>query len=210
MAFDFKKECKELYQPKMQPAIIAVPAMKFIAVRGAGDPNTVDGEYQRAVSTLYAVAYTIKMSKKGEHQMPGYFDFTVPPLEGFWWQDGLNGVDYSRKQDFRWISAIRMPDFVTQTEFEWAKAEAERKKQLDLSAVGLVTIDEGECVQAMHVGPYDDEPATVARMHAFLQDSGYMTDFSDERHHHEIYLSDPRRVDPAKMKTVIRHPVKRI
>ncbi|NHM16934.1 transcriptional regulator [Eggerthellaceae bacterium zg-887] len=209
MAFDFKKECKEFYLPSKKPQIVTVGPMSFIAVRGEGDPNVEDGAYKQAVGMLYAVAYTVKMSKKGDHRIEGYFDFVVPPLEGFWQQPGVEGFDCARKQDFQWISVIRMPDFVTAADLDWAKGEVARKKGVDCSKVELVTIDEGECVQAMHVGPYDDEPATVALMDAYLAENGYENDFSDTRRHHEIYLSDPRRVAPEKCKTVIRHPVRR-
>ncbi|NHM14929.1 GyrI-like domain-containing protein [Xiamenia xianingshaonis] len=209
MAFDFKKEYKEFYLPSKKPQIVTVGPMSFIAVRGEGDPSVEDGAYKQAVGMLYAVAYTVKMSKKGDHRIEGYFDFVVPPLEGFWQQPGVEGFDCARKQDFQWISVIRMPDFVTDVDLDWAKGEVARKKGVDCSKVELVTIDEGECVQAMHVGPYDDEPATVALMDAYLAENGYENDFSDTRRHHEIYLSDPRRVAPEKCKTVIRHPVRR-
>lgn len=149
------------------------------------------------------------MSKKGNHQMGGYFDFVVPPLEGFWWQDGVKGVDYSRKEDFRWISLIRLPDFVTRDEYQWAVEEGTRKKKMDFSKVEFLSIDEGLCVQCMHIGPYDAEPETVARMHEFIDQQGYTLDITDERHHHEIYLSDARKVAPEKLKTVIRHPIKK-
>lgn len=209
MAFDFKKEHKEFYQPPNKPQIVTVPPMNYIAVRGQGDPNQEGGAYQAAIGVLYAVAYTIKMSKKGDHRMEGYFDFVVPPLEGFWWQDGVKGVDYSDKSTFHWISVIRMPDFVTRADFDWAVAEAARKKKLDCSAAEYLTIDEGECVQILHQGPFDDEPATVALMDAYLKENGYESDFSDTRLHHEIYLSDARKVAKEKWKTVIRHPVKK-
>ncbi len=210
MAFDFKKEYKEFYLPSKKPQIVTVPPMSFIAVRGEGDPNVEGGAYKQAVGMLYAVAYTVKMSKMGDHRIEGYFDFVVPPLEGFWQQPGVEGFDHTRKQDFQWISAIRMPDFVTAADVDWAKGEASRKKGIDCSKVELVTIDEGECVQAMHIGPYDDEPTTVALMDAHLAENGYENDFSDTRRHHEIYLSDPRRTAPEKRKTVIRHPVRRV
>lgn len=209
MAFDFKKEYKEFYQPPNKPQIVTVPPMNYIAVRGQGDPNQEGGAYQAAIGVLYAVAYTIKMSKKGDHRMEGYFDFVVPPLEGFWWQDRVKGVDYSDKSTFHWISVIRMPDFVTRADFDWAVAEAARKKKLDCSAAEYLTIDEGECVQILHQGPFDDEPATVALMDAYLKENGYESDFSDTRLHHEIYLSDSRKVAKEKWKTVIRHPVKK-
>ncbi|MBQ3272277.1 MAG: GyrI-like domain-containing protein [Solobacterium sp.] len=208
MAFDFKKEYKEYYLPAGKPSIVNVPAMNFIAVRGSGDPNAADGEYQQAIRLLYAVAYTIKMSKKGDHRIKGYFDYVVPPLEGFWWQEDTAGVDYSRKQDFHWIAVIRLPDFVTEEEFRWAVAETAEKKRMDCSVAEYLTVEEGLCVQCMHIGPYDDEPATVQKMHAFMEQEGYDLDITDERRHHEIYLSDARKTAPEKLKTVIRHPVK--
>jgi len=207
VAFDYKKEYKEYYLPPKKPGVVEVPEMAFLAVRGHGDPNEEGGAYKDALEMLYGVAYTIKMSKKGDHRIEGYFDFVVPPLEGFWWQDGVLGVDYARKEDFNWISAIRVPDFVTRSEFEWAVEEATAKKKRDFSQVELLTIEEGLCVQCLHVGPYDDEPATVEAMRAFAEESGYVEDFSDERMHHEIYLNDARRTAPEKLKTVIRHPV---
>lgn len=208
-AFDFKKEHKEFYKPKNKPDIVRVPSVNYIAVKGKGDPNEEGGAYQQAVSILYAIAYTLKMSKKGAHQIEGFFDYVVPPLEGFWWQDDVHGVDYGNKQTFNWISVIRLPDFVTKADFDWAAAEAERKKKLDCSAAEFLTVDEGLCVQIMHIGPFDDEPKTVAIMDQFLQENGYIKDITDTRRHHEIYLSDARRVDPSKWKTVIRHPVKK-
>jgi len=209
VAFDFKKEYKEFYLPPRKPGIITVPVMNFLAVRGSGDPNLEDGEYKQAINLLYGVAFTIKMSKMGDHRIAGYFDYVVPPLEGFWWQDGVAGVDYARKADFQWISVIRLPDFVTRDEFTWAIGEATRKKKADFSAVEYLTIGEGLCVQCMHVGPYDDEPATVELMHDFAAEEGFALDITPTRHHHEIYLSDARRVAPEKLKTVIRHPVRK-
>ena len=209
MAFDFKKEYKEFYLPKNKPQIITVPPANYIAVRGTGDPNEEGGAYKASIAVLYAIAYTIKMSKLSDHRIEGYYDFVVPPLEGFWWQDGIQGVDYTNKAAFHWISVIRLPDFITQEDFDWAVAEATRKKKLDCSMGEFLTIDEGECVQIMHIGPYDNEPATVAVMNQYLAENGYENDFSDTRMHHEIYLSDARKVAPEKWKTVIRHPVKK-
>lgn len=209
MAFDFKKEYKELYMPKTEPEIIDVPQMNFIAVRGKGDPNEEDGAYKQAVNILYAIAYTIKMSNKSGRKIDGFFEYVVPPLEGFWWQEGVEGVDYSQKDKFNWISVIRLPDFVSKEDFEWAKEEAARKKKIDCSLAEFLTIKEGLCVQALHLGPFDDEPKTVAKMDEYLIKEGYEKDFSNERLHHEIYLSDSRKVEPAKYKTVIRHPVKK-
>lgn len=209
MPFDFKKEYKQFYQPKAQPSLVDVPPVNYIAVRGQGDPNQEGGAYQRAIPLLYAVACTLKMSKKTDYRMDGYFDFVVPPLEGFWRQEGVDGVDYSRKQDFRFLSVIRMPDFVTEEDVRWAKEEASRKKKLDCSSVSFLSVTEGLCVQCLHLGPYDNEPATVERMNAFLDQEGYVTDFSPQRLHHEIYLSDARKTAPEKLRTVIRHPVRR-
>ena len=208
MAFDYKKEYKEFYLPPAKPTIVQVPAMRYVAVRGCGDPNQEGGAYQAALNLLYGIAVTITMSPKAGHAMDGYFEYVVPPLEGFWWQDGVAGVDYAHKEDFQWISCIRLPDFVTRGEFDWAVAEATRKKKLDFSAVELMELEEGLCVQCMHVGPYDDEPATVDAMHAYAESKGYVLDISDERRHHEIYLSDARRTAPEKLKTVVRHPIR--
>lgn len=207
MAFDYKKEYKEFYMPPKKPTIVTVPKMNYIAVRGQGDPNAEDGEYKESIGMLYAVSYTIKMSKKGSRQIEGYFDYVVPPLEGLWWQDDTDGIDYAHKENFKWVSMIRLPDFVTKEDFEWAVNEAAEKKKLDLSKVELFTYDEGVCVQCMHIGPYDDEPATVELMHEFMEAEGYRLDITDKRLHHEIYLSDARKVSPEKLKTVIRHPI---
>ena len=209
MAFDYKKEYKEFYMPTNKPSIIRVPSMHYIAVRGQGDPNAEDGAYKQAIGLLYGIAFTIKMSKKGNHQMEGYFDYVVPPLEGFWWQDGADGIDYTQKDTFKWISVIRLPDFVTKGEFNWAIEEATRKKKTDFSKVEFFAYEEGLCVQCMHIGSYDDEPATVERMHDYMHKQGYVLDLTDQRMHHEIYLSDARKVAPEKRKTVIRHPIRR-
>ena len=209
MAFDYKKEYKEFYLPRKKPGIVNVPEMRFLAVRGRGDPNQEDGEYKAAMSLLYGVAFTIKMSKLGDHRIEGYFDYVVPPLEGFWWQGGVDGIDYARKEDFQWISLIRLPEFVTREEFDWAVAEATRKKKTDFSKVEYLTNTEGLCVQCMHIGPYDAEPETIAAMEAFAAKEGYEVDFSAGRYHHEIYLSDARRTSPEKRKTVIRHPIRK-
>ena len=209
MAFDYKKEFKEFYLPKDKPTLVTVPRMNFIAVRGQGDPNEEDGAYKQAIGLLYGIAFTIKMSKKGDRQIEGYFDYVVPPLEGFWWQDGVQGIDYAHKEAFRWISAIRLPDFVTQADFDWAVEEVTRKKKADFSKAEFWTYEEGLCVQCLHVGPYDAEPATVARMHAYMEDQGCRLDITEYRMHHEIYLSDARKVAPERWKTVIRHPVRK-
>ena len=209
MAFDFKKEYKEFYIPKNKPAIVNVPKMNYIAVRGKGNPNEEGGEYKTAVGILYAVVYTIKMSKMGDHRIDGYFDYVVPPLEGFWWQEGIDGVDYLHKETFCWISIIRLPDFVTKAEFDWAVQTASQKKGIDCSRAEFLTIEEGLCVQMMHHGPYDDEPASVELMHKYIEENGYEVDFSEKRLHHEIYLSDPRKTLPEKNRCIIRHPVKK-
>ena len=209
MAFDYKKEYKEFYMPKAKPSIVTVPKMNYIAVRGKGDPNDENGEYKASIGLLYGIAFTIKMSYKGDHKIDGYFEYVVPPLEGFWWQDGVQGIDYSRKEEFHFISVIRLPDFVTKADFDWAVAEATRKKKMDFSQVEFFSYDEGECVQCMHIGSYDNEPATVAMMHDFAEQNGYEVDITENRYHHEIYLSDPRRCDVSKLKTVVRHPIKR-
>ena len=209
MAFDFKKEYKEFYLPKNKPQIVTVLLANYIAVRGKGDPNEEGGAYKAAIGVLYGIAYTIKMSKMGDHRIDGYFDFVMPPLEGFWWQDGVEGIDYTNISTFNWRSVIRMPDFVTKADFDWAVVEATRKKKLDCSTAEFLTIDEGECVQIMHLGAFDDEPATVALMDEYVKANGYENDFSETRLHHEIYLTDARKVAPEKWKTVIRHPIKK-
>ncbi len=210
MAFDFKKEYKDLYMPGNKPEIVTVQKANYIAVRGKGNPNEEGGGYQQAVSVLYAIAYTLKMSYKTDHKIEGFFEYVVPPLEGFWWQDDVDGVDYSNKETFNWISVIRLPDFVTKKDFEWAVQMASKKKKLDCSLAEYLTIDEGLCVQIMHIGAFDDEPATVEIMDSFLNHNGYVNDMNGERLHHEIYLSDARRVEPKKRKTVIRHPIRKL
>ena len=208
MAFDFKKEYKEFYMPKSKPEIVTVPSANYIAVHGKGDPNEQGGTYHQAIGILYAIAYTIKMSYKGSRKIEGFFEFVVPPLEGFWWQDGIDGVDYTDKSSFNWISVIRLPDFVTEEDFNWAVDEASKKKKLDCSSAEFITIDEGLCVQIMHIGSYDDEPASVAVMDDYAKSKGYENDINEKRLHHEIYLSDARKVAAEKRKTVIRHPIK--
>ncbi len=212
MAFDFKKEYKEFYLPKSKPEIIEIPSMNFVAVCGKGDPNVEGGAYKESIGILYAVSYTIKMSKMGDERIDGYFDYVVPPLEGFWWQPGVQGIDYSDKSSFEWISAIRLPEFVTDDVFAWACEQAKSKKGIDTSLAKLLTIDEGLCAQIMHLGSYDDEPATIALLDDAISSEGYVLDMSNTpkgRHHHEIYLSDPRRTKPEKLKTVIRHPIQK-
>ena len=208
MSFDFKKEYKEFYMPKGKPNIVTVPTMNYIAVRGIGDPNDEGGEYKRAIGLLYSIAFTIKMSKKLDHQIDGFFAYVVPPLEGFWWQDGVIGIDYSNKASFHWTSVIRLPDFITKKDFEWAIKEATLKKKQDFSKVEFFTYDEGLCVQCMHIGPFDNEPKTVQVMHDFIEKNGYELDITNKRLHHEIYLSDARKISPDRLKTVIRHPIK--
>ena len=210
MPFDFKKEYKEFYLPPAKPVIVIVPKANYIAVRGKGDPNDESGAYQQAIGILYAVAYTLKMSYKTDHRIKGFYDYVVPPLEGFWWQEGIDGVDYSDKSAFCWISVIRLPDFITEADFDWAVQIASKKKKIDCSSAEFLTIDEGLCVQIMHVGPYDNEPASVALMDKFLAENGYENDITATRLHHEIYLSDARKVAPENWKTVIRHPIKKM
>lgn len=211
MPFDYKKEYKEFYLPKNKPGIVEVPQMNYLAIRGQGDPNAEDGEYKQSIALLYAIAFTIKMSKLGDHQIAGYFDYVVPPLEGLWWQDGsTTGIDYSNKSALHFISIIRLPDFVTKADFDWAIAEATRKKKQDFSKVEFFSYDEGACVQCIHLGSYDSEPATVQLMHDYMTENGYELDVQNPRYHHEIYLSDPRKCNTDKLKTVIRHPIKKI
>lgn len=209
MAFDYKKEYKEFYMPQNRPEIMTVPSMNYLAVRGKGDPNMPDGDYQRAMSILYAVAYTLKMSYKTDHRIEGFFEYVVPPLEGFWWQDGVVGIDYGNKSTFQWISVIRLPDFITEADFVWAVQTSGEKKKLDCSAAEFLKVEEGLCVQMLHVGSFDSEPASVALMDAYIQEQGYENDFGKGRLHHEIYLSDARKTAPEKLKTVIRHPIRK-
>ena len=209
MPFDFKKEYKEFYLPPAKPVIVTVPKANYIAVRGKGDPNVESGAYQQAIGVLYAVAYTLKMSYKTDHRIEGFYDYVVPPLEGFWWQEGIDGIEYSDKSTFCWISVIRLPDFITQADFDWAVETASKKKKIDCSRTEFLTIDESLCVQIMHIGPYDNEPASVALMDRFLEENGYENDLTVTRLHHEIYLSDARKVAPENWKTVIRHPIKK-
>ena len=209
MACDYKKEYKEFYMPANKPSIIIVPKMNFIAVRGKGNPNDENGEYKNSIGLLYAIAFTIKMSYKGTHKIDGYFEYVVPPLEGFWWQEGSDTIDYANKNGFNFISLIRLPDFVMEADFDWAVQEATKKKKADFSKVEFLTYDEGVCVQCMHVGSYDDEPKTVALMHEYMAANGYALDIGESRYHHEIYLSDPRKCAVEKLKTVVRHPIRK-
>lgn len=210
MAFDYKKEYKEFYMPKNKPSIVEIPKMNYIAVRGNGNPNDENSEYKDSIGLLYAIAFTIKMSTKGTYKIEGYFDYVVPPLEGFWWQEGNKyGIDYNHKDKFNFISIIRLPDFVTKEDFEWAIQEATKKKKQDFSKVEFLTYNEGICVQCMHIGSYDNEPTTINLMHEYMIENGYELDINSNRLHHEIYLSDPRRCDVNKLKTVIRHPIRK-
>ena len=228
MAFDFKKEYKEFYMPKNKPEIVKIPSMNYVAVRGKGNPNIEGGDYQQAISILYAVAYTLKMSYKTDYKIEGFFEYVVPPLEGFWWQgeqhpmdaevrtdragrrENIKGIDYSNKDTFNWISVIRLPDFITEKDFAWAVQTATEKKKIDCSLAEFLTIDEGLCVQIMHQGSFDSEPATVALLEDYLKEQGYENDINEQRLHHEIYMSDARKVAPEKWKTVIRHPIKKV
>lgn len=208
MAFDFKQEYKDLYLPKKKPSIIRVPKMNYLSVCGNGNPNEPDGDYHKSIELLYGIAYTLRMSYKTDHKIDGFFEYVVPPLEGFWWQDGIKGMDYTKKDKLSFISLIRLPDYITKEDVEWAKEQARQKKKKDYSQVEFFTYDEGLCVQCLHIGPYDDEPKTTAKMHQYMQEQGYFLDINDMRYHHEIYISDPRKCDPSKLKTVIRHPIK--
>ncbi len=211
MAFDFKKEYKEFYLPKNVPQIVTVPRANYIAVRGKGNSNEDGGEYKTAVSVLYAVAYTLEMSYKTDYKIEGFFEYVVPPLEGFWWQqDDIAGIDYADKSAFHWISVIRLPDFITKKDFDWAVETASKKKKLDCTGAEFLSIEEGLCVQMMHIGAFDNELETVAMMDKYLEESGYVNDFTGKRRHHEIYLSDPRKTAPEKCKTVIRHPIRKL
>lgn len=209
MAFDFKKEFKEFYLPKNKPNIIEIPSMNYLAVRGKGDPNDEAGEYKRSIGLLYAIAFTLKMSYKGEHKIPGFFEYVVPPLEGLWWQDDGKPLNYQHKESLNFISMIRLPDFVTKAEFDWAISEATRKKSMDFGKVEFFPYDEGCCVQCMHLGSYDNEPVTLELMKEYTVQNGYEIDIQNRRYHHEIYLSDPRRCAVEKLKTVLRYPIKK-
>lgn len=208
MPFDYKKEYKEFYLPPKKPVVVEIPKMHYIAVRGTGNPNEEGGAYKAALQQLYAVAYTVKMSYKSDRKIEGFFEYVVPPLEGFWWQDGITGADYAHKEAFHWISVIRLPDFVSKEDIEWAVAQATQKKKLDCSKVEFFTCREGLCVQSMHIGSYDNEPETIRAMEAFAVENGYQIDITPQRLHHEIYLSDPRKSNPTELKTVIRHPIR--
>ena len=209
MAFDFKKEFKEFYMPKNRPEIVNVPPINYIAVRGRGNPNIPGGAYQKAIGILYTLSFTLKMSYKTDYRIEGYFQYVVQPLEGFWWQDKALDAGFGNKDTFNWISVIRLPDFVTRKDFDWAVQTAALKKKEDFSSAEFLTVDEGLCVQIMHIGPFDDEIKSVALMDEYVKQNGYVTDITEKRLHHEIYMSDARKVPPEKWKTVIRHPIKR-
>lgn len=213
---DYKLTSKELYAPKEKPSIIQVPAMNFIMVEGQGNPNDEDGEYKKAVEVLYALSYSIKMSRKFTHKSArDFMDYVVPPLEGLWWLNDENDLDFTQKSKFCWISMIRVPDFITREEFLQAQESVKVKKpDLNTDLVSFESFEEGLCVQCMHIGPFDQEPVTIEKMNAFVESHGYAHDIGAKlpdgkiRRHHEIYLSDPRKVNPAKMKTILRHPIK--
>lgn len=209
MVYDFKKEFKSLYKPSSTPSLIDVPKMNFIAIYGKGDPNSEGGTYQQAIQALYALAYALRMSHKTDYHIDGYFEYVVPPLEGFWWQEGIKGVDYKNKANFNWISMIRLPDFIGKKDLKWAKSEVLRKKKIDATCADFLTLKEGLCVQIMHIGPYNDEPKSIAKMNSFIADNGYVTDISEIRRHHEIYLSNFLKTTPEKLKTIIRHPIRK-
>lgn len=202
--FDFKKEYKDLYLPKQKPMRIHVPKMSFLAVDGEGDPN--GDAYQNAVSALYSISYTIKMSKMGQSRPAGYFDYVVPPLEGLWWTPGP--FELFERADWLWSAMIRQPEFVNSETLAWAKEQSAKKKpDIDTSVVTLTELTEGDCVQMMHIGPFATEPETLAAMHAYMEAQGLRDDVGSVRKHHEIYLNDPRKTAPDKLKTVLRHPV---
>lgn len=208
MPFDYKKECKEFYMPPKKPTFVDVPPMNYLAVRGRGNPNDENGEYKASIELLYGIAYTLKISYKTDYKIAGFFEYVVPPLEGFWLQDGMPDIDYSQKDHFHFISLIRVPDFIAKEDFDWAVSEATIKKKKDFSKVEFLSYHEGLCVQCLHLGPYDDEPITIEAMQEFTVKNGFVLDINETRYHHEIYLSDPRKAKPEKLKTVIRHPIK--
>ena len=208
MAFDFKKELKEFYLPSNKPEIVTVPKANFLVVEGKGNPNEIDGEYQKAMQLLYGIAFTLKMSYKTDYKIEGYFEYVVPPLEGLWWIGDYKEFDYTDKDKLNWISMIRLPDFIRESDFNWAVNEATHKKKQDFSKVKLFSYDEGLCVQCMHIGSYNDEPKTIAALKKHAQENNYAVNTDGTRYHHEIYLSDPRKAKPEQLKTVIRLPIK--
>ncbi|GHU23087.1 transcriptional regulator [Spirochaetia bacterium] len=203
---DYKKENKELYLPKTTPGIINVPEMNYVAIDGKGNPNDENGEFNEGISVLYSIQYTIKMSKKKNDIPEGYFDYVVPPLEGFWWVDDKN--DIGNKSKYIWTIVIRLPEFVDKKIFEWACDEVVKNKKINTEKAKYVKINEGLCVQCMHIGPFDDEPKTIKLIDKYIEQNNLMNDINKERWHHEIYLSDFRKVKSEKMKTVLRIPVK--
>jgi hypothetical protein len=206
---EYVKAYPELYAPGTEPSLVDVPGMTFLMADGSGDPNDLEGEFTKAVELLYGIAYTIKMSPKAGSAPEGFFEYTMPPLEGLWWfGDGARDVLTADKRLYRWTAMIRQPEFVTPEFFQWAAGEVRRKKKLDTDRARLQRFTEGLCVQCMHIGPYAEEPATVERMHAYAEAQGLLGDLSDARKHHEIYLGDPRRAAPEKMRTVLRQPVR--
>ena len=209
MTFDYKKEYKEYYLPKNKPVLVSIPTMNYIAINGHGDPNDEKGEYKDALSLLYSIAFTLKMSYKTDYHIEGYFSYVVPPLEGLWWQNNSNTIDYQHKEDFNWISMIRLPDFITKKDVDWAITTANAKKQKSHSQVYFFTLEEGLCVQCMHRGNFDDEPATLELIHSYIDNNDLLTDISESRRHHEIYLSDPRKCKAENIKTVLRIPVRK-
>jgi len=206
---DYKKESKELYQPKSTPEMVEVGEIQFVAIEGKGNPNDENSEYQRAIEVLYGIQYTIKMSKKGNYVPDGYFDYVVPPLEGFWWLENNEEYSPEKKSKQQWISVIRLPEFVDEKVFEWACKEATKKKKIDTTKAKFLKIKEGLCVQCLHTGSFDDEPRTLKQINDFIEMNGLQNDINETRRHHEIYLSDPRKTEVSKLKTVLRIPVKR-
>lgn len=206
---DYKKEYKDLYQPKTTPTIVEVGEMQFVAIEGKGNPNEENGEYQKALEVLYGIQYAIKMSKKGNCVPKGYFDYVVPPLEGFWWLENNEEFSSEKKSEQQWISVIRLPEFVDESVFEWAREEVSKKKKIDTAKARFLRINEGLCVQCLHIGAYDDEPKTLKKLSDFIDSNGLQNDITDVRNHHEIYLSNPKKTELSKLKTVLRIPVKR-
>ena len=206
---DYKKEYKDLYSPKNEPMKIDIPEITFVTIEGKGNPNDKDGEYKKALEIIYGIQYSIKMSKKGDFIPNGYFDYVVPPLEGLWWSDNEMKFPIKDKSKFCWISMIRLPEYVTKDVFEWACIEVNKKKKIDTKKAKYLKIKEGLCVQMMHIGSYDDEPKTIKIMEEFIVKNNFVNDIGSKRRHHEIYLSDPRKSEPNKMKTILRIPIKK-
>lgn len=213
---DYKKEFPDLYLPKTKGMIIDIPPIPYIMVRGKGDPNEENGAYKQTMQILYGLSFTIKMSKKGTHIIEGYHDYVVPPLEGLWWMNDLDYIDFEHKEKFEWISMIRLPDYATKEVFDWACGELRKKHpEIDFSHTTYEVFEEGICAQIMHKGPYDEEPATIEKLHRFIEEEGYVVDVDSIattgqlRKHHELYLSDPRKSKPENLKTVIRLPIRK-